>query len=122
MDPSQGTQDGTDQYLKSSSPALLLNHAMSELSVADRLATLAYTVDETPHIVVDGAKCRDCAPHPCLGFCPAQCFTPNDSGDGGGIDYYYAGCVECGTCLIMCNRDAVQWSYPRGGYGIVYRF
>jgi len=92
---------------------------MSELSVSDRLATLAYTVDETPHIVVDGEKCRDCGPHPCLRFCPAQCFTADGSGS---IDYYYAGCVECGTCLLMCDREAVQWRYPQGGYGISYRF
>ena len=92
---------------------------MSTPAVTERLATLHYTVDDTPHIVVDGDACRDCGPHPCLNFCPARCFTPNDRGR---IDYYYVGCVECGTCLLLCDRKAVSWSYPRGGCGISYRF
>ena len=92
---------------------------MSAPPIVERLATLHFTVDETPHIAVDGELCRGCEPHPCLGFCPARCFTP---GAQGGIDYYYVGCLECGTCLLLCDRGAVRWSYPRGGCGISYRF
>lgn len=92
---------------------------MPAVSIAERLRTLQYTVDDTEHIVVDTAQCGECDGHPCVNFCPARCFTWNDSG---GIDYYYVGCVECGTCMLLCERDAVCWSYPRGGYGIAYRF
>ncbi len=88
-------------------------------AIAERLMSLQYKVDETAHIVVDGEKCRDCKPHPCLQFCPAKCFTPHPQQ---GIEYYYAGCVECGACLLHCARDAVQWAYPKGGCGIKYRF
>lgn len=94
-------------------------NAMSLSSISERLTTLAYVVDETPHIVVDGSRCRDCGAHPCLRFCPAECFTANETGS---IDYYYVGCVECGACLLLCAGDAVQWDYPKGGYGISYRF
>ena len=93
--------------------------AMTVSSISERLTTLAYTVDEIPHIIVDGSRCRDCGAHPCLRFCPAECFTANEAGS---IDYYYVGCVECGACLLLCPGDAVQWNYPRGGYGISYRF
>lgn len=89
------------------------------MALAERLETVAFTVDETPHIVVDGARCRDCDAHTCVRFCPAGCFTRNDAGQ---IDYYYVGCLECGTCLVLCDEDAVTWNYPRGGYGIAYRF
>jgi ferredoxin like protein len=89
------------------------------MTIAQRLNTIHYVVDETPHIVVDGDKCWTCKGHPCLAFCPAHCFTAADSG---GINYYYVGCVECGTCLLLCREDAVRWSYPRGGAGIQYRF
>jgi len=91
----------------------------SSPNVNERLSTLHYTVDDTAHIVVDGDKCRDCGEHACLNFCPARCFTPDSRG---GIDYYYVGCVECGTCLLLCRREAVSWNYPRGGCGISYRF
>ena len=41
----------------------------------------------------------------------------------GRVLFSYEGCVECGTCRIVCNEfDNVEWTYPRGGYGIQYRF
>ncbi|MCH7479145.1 MAG: hypothetical protein IIA14_13730 [SAR324 cluster bacterium] len=89
------------------------------MNITEKLNTVQFTVDETPHIVVDGDKCRSCGDHSCLRFCPAHCFTPKE---GGGIDYYYVGCLECGTCLLLCREDAVRWDYPKGGYGIAYRF
>ncbi len=89
------------------------------MSLTERLETVAFDVDETTHIVVDGEQCRLCDRHACLTFCPAGCFTANA---GKGIDYYYVGCLECGTCLILCNEEAVSWNYPRGGFGISYRF
>jgi ferredoxin like protein len=92
---------------------------MTAPSITERLSTVAFTVDETPHIRVDAGRCGECGGHPCLNFCPARCFTPNDQG---AVDYYYVGCLECGTCLLLCEREAVAWSYPRGGCGISYRF
>jgi ferredoxin like protein len=89
------------------------------MSIAERLRTLHFEVDTTAHIVVDGDRCGECGGHPCVHFCPAQCFTPNGRG---GIDYSYVGCLECGTCLLLCAEDAVRWGYPRGGCGISYRF
>ena len=33
------------------------------------------------------------------------------------------GCLECGTCRIICNDFSnVEWEYPRGGYGILFKF
>ena len=79
----------------------------------------AFRADDKPHINVDGDMCHGCKDHPCLRFCPSGCFT---TAREGGIDFYYVGCLECGTCLILCNRDAVSWNYPKGGYGIINRF
>jgi ferredoxin like protein len=89
------------------------------MNITQRLNTIRYTLDETPHIIVEGGKCTSCRGHPCVTFCPAHCFTRSGAG---GIDYYYAGCLECGACLVMCNEEAVRWNYPRGGAGIQYRF
>ena len=89
------------------------------MDATELLSTTIFDVDDQPHIIVDGSKCVNCGDHPCLRFCPAQCFTAADEGK---IDYYYVGCVECGTCLIMCKPEAVQWNFPRGGHGISYRF
>jgi ferredoxin like protein len=32
------------------------------------------------------------------------------------------GCLECGTCRVVCAPGNVDWDYPRGGYGILFKF
>jgi len=30
--------------------------------------------------------------------------------------------LECGTCYLVCNAEgALTWTYPEGGYGVVFR-
>ena len=29
----------------------------------------------------------------------------------------YAGCLECGTCIIACTHGAILWEYPKGNVG-----
>jgi len=37
------------------------------------------------------------------------------------MDVVYETCLECGTCYVVCDKEAVDWNYPRGGYGVCYR-
>lgn len=83
------------------------------------LQSVPIRADTNPHIIVDGDKCLHCQTHPCIRFCPSQCFSKNDQGR---IDYYYVGCVECGTCFLACSKGAVAWEYPKGGFGVAYRY
>jgi len=33
------------------------------------------------------------------------------------------GCVECGTCRVIGEPGGdIEWSYPRGGYGVLFKF
>ena len=33
------------------------------------------------------------------------------------------GCMECGTCRVLCEASGeITWNYPRGGYGVLYKF
>ena len=34
------------------------------------------------------------------------------------MEFAYEACVECGTCLAVCDRDALDWHYPVGGFGV----
>jgi ferredoxin like protein len=70
-----------------------------------RLATLVFRADPEPHIVVQTDLCLDCAERPCLFACPTC-----------------EGCLECGSCRVVCHREAVSWRYPRGGFGVRYRW
>ncbi len=79
----------------------------------------SYRIDTVPHISLDRERCELCAHRACVFTCPAGCFQWNDS--GARIDFAYEACLECGTCSIVCDRDALQWNYPRGGFGVRYR-
>ncbi|MDQ3175942.1 MAG: ferredoxin [Actinomycetota bacterium] len=89
------------------------------LSFEDRMATVVFDVHERAHIVVDAAVCLDCSTRHCVVACPANLFVPTADG---GIVFNYEQCFECGTCYLVCNEEgAISWSYPEGGYGVVFR-
>ena len=91
----------------------------SGLAFQDRIETTRFDVHERAHIVVDGAVCADCSTRECVVACPAKLFVPTADG---GILFNYEQCFECGTCYLVCNREgAISWSYPEGGYGVVFR-
>lgn len=88
------------------------------ISWTESLDLVRHVVAEQPHIVVDSAVCRTCETRQCLHICPAECFTEAD----GVVQFSYEGCLECGTCRVMCNRGGIRsWDYPAGGHGVSYR-
>jgi ferredoxin like protein len=78
-----------------------------------------FEVDIQPHIILDKEICKNCSHHACVQACPAKCYTLN--ADTKRLDVVYETCLECGTCMVICDRGALNWSYPRGGYGVRYR-
>ena len=53
-------------------------------------------------------------------LCPAGCYTEAESGQ---VELAADGCLECGTCRIICEEHRnINWEYPRGGYGILFKF
>ena len=101
-------------------PADMLEpHAWGGMSFQDRMATAEFRIHHTPHIVVDGSKCRDCSTQQCVVACPASLFVQTADG---GIVFNHEQCFECGTCYLVCNREgAITWNYPEGGHGVVFR-
>jgi len=93
---------------------------VSKMGVPEKLSVNKYKLDEEgPHIKVDSEACqRICSDKPCLRLCPACVYTEQD----GRIVADSAGCLECGTCQVICPGEALRWSYPRGGFGVVYRY
>ncbi|MCR4394918.1 MAG: 4Fe-4S dicluster domain-containing protein [Dehalococcoidales bacterium] len=75
--------------------------------------------DKESHIILNKDICQTCDQRFCVQVCPAKCYTFNES--AGRLDVAFENCLECGTCYVICERKAIQWSYPRGGYGVVYR-
>ncbi|MDY0242725.1 MAG: ferredoxin family protein [Rhodospirillaceae bacterium] len=91
--------------------------------VEEKLFQNRYLVDEHhPHIAIkhpDRTR-GDEALLQCTFCCPAGCYTKTEEGD---IELTTDGCVECGTCRIICQgKDNLIWEYPRGGFGVSFKF
>lgn len=86
--------------------------------IEEKLNYVRYCVDREAHIVVNRTLCRDCPHRACTRCCPAECYKL----ENGQLQFTYEGCLECGTCRFVCDRGAVDWDYPRGGFGVCYRF
>ena len=74
--------------------------------------------EEEAHISLDKTICAQCREKPCLVVCPAVLYRMN----GDEINFDYAGCLECGTCRVVCkNKGIARWQYPRGTFGVNFR-
>ena len=86
------------------------------INVDDLFDYVSYTIDHEPHIVLDPGICSTCDHRGCTTTCPARCYTWSE--EDRKIGFVYDGCLECGTCYIVCDKQAFsRWRYPRGGFG-----
>ena len=90
------------------------------MKVEEKIAVDAIKHNKTSHIVLDGKACSECANRICLIACPAELYTIEPDSKEVLVDH--TGCLECGTCLIICPTGSIKWQYPEAGYGIRYRF
>ena len=73
-----------------------------------------------PHIRIKPGMERDPRLKAAVRACPAGLYA---EGADGVFALTIDGCLECGTCRIVCDEYRnVDWSYPRGGYGILFKF
>lgn len=86
--------------------------------IEDKLAVNKYDIDTEVHISIREDICKNCKEHYCLYCCPASCFKLADEH----LSFSYEGCLECGSCQIICDTGAVNWNLPRPGYGICYQY
>lgn len=92
------------------------------VKVEEKLYQNRYIVDENrPHIQIKSEEaCQSCEKQACTFCCPAACYSKNETG---GVTLVTDGCLECGTCRVVCqDKGNIAWDYPRGGYGISYKF
>jgi ferredoxin like protein len=94
---------------------------MKQLSLDERLALDRYEFDEQSHIELDQSLCKVCEKKPCLTVCPAGVYKLAE----GETVANYEDCLECGACQIACDKGGeggIDWTYPRSGFGIAYRY
>lgn len=93
----------------------------SALNVDEKLSMNKYYVDEeNPHIVLKKGSIDQMEYLKLVLACPAGLYK---IGEDGNYHFDYAGCLECGTCRVLCGSSILQkWEFPLGTQGIEYRW
>lgn len=92
-------------------------------TVANRLGLVKFKPDSNSHLrIINGEVCRHtCRRKYCTHSCPAQVYRWESEEKV--ISIAFEGCLECGTCRSGgCPYGNIEMRYPRGGYGVQYRF
>ncbi len=89
--------------------------------VEDKLFQNRYQVDAgRPHITVTPHDKPSAALLALTRVCPAKCYELTESGK---VEATVDGCLECGTCRVLCEASGeIEWNYPRGGFGVLFKF
>ena len=100
-----------------------MSNPVITVNVDDKLAKNKMIVDEeNAHIVIrEGVKVSNPEYMKLIMCCPAALYKiPADGSEEPIFDY--AGCLECGTCRMLCGQTILQkWEYPQFGCGVQYR-
>lgn len=89
--------------------------------VEEKLYQNRYQVDAgKPHITVNPHETPSANLLAMTKICPAGCYAETDAGQ---VEIVADGCMECGTCRVLCEETGeITWNYPRGGYGVLFKF
>lgn len=88
-------------------------------TINEKLLKTRFVIDSgKAHITLKNEACLTCREKPCINVCPAQCYELENER----VSFSWENCVECGSCRIVCPAGAITWDYPRGGFGVCYRF
>lgn len=87
---------------------------MKNLNTSERLGLVNFLNQEItepkPHIEVNTDICNTECDHKGTTYtCPANCYTLDELGK---VHFQFEDCIECGTCMFVCDKNAVSWNYP----------
>lgn len=88
------------------------------MTIENKLYSILFQVDRQRHTQVKTELCNECNEKWCVTVCPAECYKIVE----GKVEFAYDGCLECGTCQKVCEKGAIDWNYPRGGFGVCFRY
>jgi ferredoxin like protein len=71
-----------------------------------------------PHIKIKPGAEKDERLRQVVNACPAGLYSVNEDG---AVVLDIDGCLECGTCRIVCGPDLLEWDYPEAGAGVQFR-
>jgi ferredoxin like protein len=93
---------------------------MKTLSLEEKLFLDGFRPDQESHLAIkDPRVCLDkCTAKWCTFTCPVRTYRWEQDH----ISIFFEGCVECGTCRVSCEFGNIEWRYPRGGFGVTFKY
>lgn len=93
---------------------------MSEvMGLKAKLGMDVFKEDCEYHIKIREGREKDIRLKKAILVCPAGLYSENEKGE---VIISVDGCLECGTCLLACGHELLEWHYPNGGSGVQFRF
>lgn len=89
------------------------------MNIDKKLYTLKYSPDTVSHLRPDNEQCKLCESKVCTYICPAKVYEWND--EKRELIVNYENCLECGACRIACERKCIDWKYPKGTKGVIFK-
>jgi ferredoxin like protein len=92
-----------------------------KMGIEEKLGVNKFSVDEgNPHIIILKDTCSMEALKKCVIACPAGLYKIDDDGN---VAFDFAGCLECGTCRVLCaGTETLEWNHPQGTFGVEFRY
>jgi ferredoxin like protein len=99
-----------------------MSQDLPPVNIDEKLGTLNYKADHHPHIrIKDESVCREKCPNkPCTTICPAGVYRWDEPQKK--IIVSFENCIECGAARMMCPFGNIEYHWPRGGFGVIYKF
>lgn len=94
---------------------------MKSMSIEEKLGVNKFFVDEkNSHILIQKGPVDPKEAKKLIKACPAGLYSLNEDGS---LRFDYAGCLECGTCRVLCSKTLIkEWNYPQATFGIEFRY
>ena len=92
---------------------------VGEMNLDKNLATLKYTPDTVSHLKPNNEDCKTCKYRPCENVCPAGVYEWLENEQK--LLVKYENCLECGACRIACEKKSLEWEYPKGTKGVMFK-
>lgn len=94
---------------------------VKKFDVTEKLGVDKIAVNEgSTHIVIDKDYVGELELQKVIKACPAALY---DEDENGTVRFDFAGCLECGTCRVLCGKTIVkEWNYPESSFGVEFRY
>lgn len=89
------------------------------MTLDDKLFTVKYKPDSESQLKPDFEKCKTCTSKICTVICPAKVYEWEENEQK--LTVNFENCLECGACRIACEKNCIDWEYPRGNKGVTFR-